>query len=287
MSFSQKQITVQFDLANGQFNGGGNTASISGLRVSAHIVTPGGATQSQMNLAIYGLPLSLMNQLSTVGTQYNKQYQNGVVVHAGDADSGMSVVFNGDIYTAFVDAQSMPQVCFRVQAMPGRFHAVKPATPISISGTADAAGMMSNLASQMGFGFENAGVTAKLSNPYYGGTAWTQALAIARHAGFDMIIDRGTMAIIPPAKTRQGGAVLISPQTGMVGYPTFNQNNVVVKALFNPSVKYGGAIQVQSDLTPACGMWKVGRLEYDLECLVPHNKWFMVMEGIQIGATTP
>jgi hypothetical protein len=62
------------------------------------------------------------------------------------------------------------------------------------------------------------------------------------------------LAITPPGPARAGDPVLISPQTGMVGYPTFVSPNIVVKALFNPNVKYQGLIQVQSELTPACGI---------------------------------
>ncbi|MGA1801484.1 phage tail fiber protein [Rhizobium sp. HT1-10] len=100
-------------------------------------------------------------------------------------------------------------------------------------------------------------------------------------------INQTFMAIIPPDKPRQGRATLISPETGMVGYPAFNQNNVLVAAIFNPSLLYGGEIEVKSDLTPACGKWKVIRLEYELESLVPKGKWFMKIEAVQIGATTP
>lgn len=288
MSFSQKLITVQFDLANGSFGSGkNNTATVTGLRTSVHITNTGGASNSNMELAIYGLPLSMMNQLSTVGTQAYKMYHNSITVEAGDAISGMTLVFGGSIISAFVDAESMPNVCFRVMAAPGAFHAIKPVAPLSIKGSADVTGMMSGLAKQMGFGFENAGVNLKLANPYYAGTAWQQAVQIAKHAGVDMIVERNVMAIVPPDKTREGDAVLISAETGMVGYPAFNQANVLVRALFNPSVKYLGAIEVKSDLTPANGKWKVNRLEYELESLVPHGKWFMLMEGVMIGPTTP
>jgi hypothetical protein len=287
LAFTQKLINVQFNLANGSFGSGkNNTATIRGARVSCHIVNTGGASNSNMELAIYGLPLTVMNQLSTVGTQAYKMYKNSVTVEAGDA-SGMTLVFGGDIYSAFVDAQSMPNVCFRVMAAPGSFQAIKPATPLSIRGSADVAGMMKTLAGQMGFGFENAGVDLKLANPYYAGTAWKQAIAIAKHAGIDMIVDRNIMAIVPPAKTRSGEAVLISPQTGMMGYPAFNQANVLVRAYYSPSVKYLGAIEVKSDLTPANGKWKVNRLEYQLESMVPNGRWEMMMEAVQIGQTTP
>jgi len=285
MTFSQKFINVQFTLANGSFGKGkDNTATVSGYRVTAQILNAGGLTQSTCSLAIYGLPLDLMNQLSTVGNQANKIYKNSITVEAQEEGQQATMVFAGDIVTAWVDANAMPQVCFRVMAAPGRFYAMKPATPLSIQGGADASGLLSNIASQMGMSFENAGVKVRLSNPYFGGTLWTQALAIAKHGGFDLGIDRNTMVIVPPGKTREG-SYLISPDTGMVGYPTFNQAYVIVTALFDPALKYLGEVEIKSDLTAACGKWQVSRLEYQLESLVPGGKWFMTLNGTYIGPT--
>jgi hypothetical protein len=286
MAFSQKKITVEFDLANGQFAGGGNMAEVSGLRVSANIVTTGQGSGTA-EISIWGMPLSLMNQLSTVGTQFNQQTKNNIAVLAGDAETGQNLVYSGNIIYAYVDAQAMPDVCFRVSSSPGAFPAVKPIPPLSIQGSGDASQMMKSLAGQMGFSFEDAGVKVKLANPYYPGTAWTQALAIARDGGFNFGVDRGTMVITPPGKARAGDAVMISPQTGMVGYPMFEQAQVIVRALFNPAVKFMGLVQIQSDLTPACGTWQVTRLEYQLEAMMPHGKWFMLLACIPPVSEAP
>lgn len=284
--FTKKLIDVQFDLANGQFEGGGNTKTVSGLRVSCHIVNVGGGN-GQAEISIYGLPLSLMNQLSTVGTQYLKMYKNGISIRAGSVEEGMSVVWTGAIGTAFVDAQSMPEVAFRVLSTPGAFQAINPVKPLSVKGTADVSGLLGNLAKQMGFQYEDAGVTAKLANPYYAGTAWTQMVELARDAGVDIVIDRGTVVAVPPAKTRSGDAFQIIGGQNMRGYPMFQQAYVVVTALFDPALKPYGEIEIKSALTPANGKWKANRLEYDLESQVPHGNWFMTVEGVQIGATTP
>lgn len=284
MSFTEKKITVQFNLANGSFGSGkNNTATVTGLRCSANIDATGGVSSNTMRLAVYGLPLSLMNQLSTVGTQANARYFNNVTVEAGDDESGMTLVFGGTIFSAFVDAQGMPQVAFRVEAAPGPFQAVKPVPALSIKGSADAGGMMGNLAKQMGFAFENNGVQVKLSNPYFGGTAWTQAMAIARHGNFDLIYEPNKMVISPRGQPRQGDAILISPETGLVGYPMFNQNIVIVRCLFNPAVKQLSLVEVKSDLTPANGKWQVKSIFYELESQTPNGKWFQVLELIATG----
>lgn len=287
MAYTRKRIDVSFSMANGKFDGGGNTYTATGLRVSANINNCGGYQQSYMILSVYGLPLSVMNQLSTVGTQLNKIYNNSIVVMAGDDESGMKTVFAGSIYTALVDGNNMPQMCLRVIAHPGAYHSVNPVPPISIRGSADVAGMMSNLAKQMGLSFENAGVNVKLSNPYYGGTAWSQMLQIARDAGIEVIVDKGTMAIVSPSSYREGDTVLISPETGMVGYPSFNQANIIVRSLYNPAVKFHGLIEVRSSITPANGTWRVYRLEYNLESEMPNGAWFMDIEATTTGYTVP
>jgi hypothetical protein len=188
------------------------------------------------------------------------------------------------IYRGWVDAQQMPQVCYRLVAKPGGgYWAVKPVPPISKPGPQDVATMLQALAGQMGLQFENNGVKVKLTNPYYPGAPWSQALEIAKHANIDMTVDRGTMAIMPPGQPRSGDAVLISPQTGMVGYPMWDDQRVVVKTLFNPSVSQNGTIQIQSDITPACGKWRVYQIHYKLDCLMPRGEWFQIIEASTIG----
>lgn len=285
-SFTKKRINIRFDLTTGVFAGGGNKYEATGLRISVSIQNNGGLAQSKGEFAIYGLPLDVMNQLSTVGTQYNKEYKNGVAIEAGDDESGMTLIFAGVITSAFVDAQAMPQVNFHVTAISQTFYSVKPAEPLSIKGSADVSGMLSQIASAMGFAYEDAGVNVKLANPYYAGSLWQQALQIARHAGIDVVLDKNTLVAIPPDKSRQSDTVLISPETGLVGYPAFNQRAVVVAALFNPAVQYGANFEVRSELTPANGIWKINSLVYELESEMPQGNWFMILQGYLVGPET-
>lgn len=285
MTFSQKLINVQLNLANGSFGkNGDNTATITGHRVSFVGTYAGGFSQSQAAISIWGLPLSLMNQMSTVGNQLNQQNKNNVAVFAGESQDNMSVVFEGTIVNAFVDANNMPDVAFRIIAAPGPYHAVTPATPISIKGSADAASLVKQIAGKLGLGFENVGVNTKLANPYFAGSPWTQLQRIAKHCGFDWTIERGTLAIVKPGQSRKNSEIVISPQTGMVGYPAFNQATVIVRALFNPAVKHYADITVKSDLTSANGKWRVRQYDLELESMIPEGRWFMTLYGTPTNA---
>jgi hypothetical protein len=202
-----------------------------------------------------------MNQLTTLGTQlWQYQGKNTITVQAGTATTGLSVVFKGLIYNAYMDAQSMPQVCFRLEGTAcGGYDAVKPVAPVSFSGSKDVTEMLQQLAGQMGLQFENNGVSTKLMNPYYPGNAWTQALRIAKHAGVD------------------GGGTTVAPPK-MVGYPTFREAGLIVKSIWDPAYRTSQTITVQSSVTPACGTWLVNKLTHELDTLVPQGKWFTTME---------
>ena len=247
--------------------------------MSSTIIVNGSNYTGSIELSIYGLPLSLMNQLSTVGNQYWQQAQNSITLSAGEVGGQMSVVFQGQIFNAYVDAAAMPQVAFRLTCSPGGgFHAMKPVTPITFQGPKKASDMLSQLAGQMGFSFENNGVNTMLTNPYYPGGmgAWSQAWRIARHANADLWVERGVMAVAPAGTSRTNSPSTLAPPK-MVGYPAFKESGVIAKSYFDPAYSVGNKVQITSSITPACGSWQIIQIIYELDCFLPHGKWFCTL----------
>lgn len=284
MSFKKKLLTAEFSLAKGKFSGKGNAASLSGLRMSATIDVSGGISSGNMALSIYGLPLSMMNQMSTVGTQLEKMDQNKIKLLAGEEGGTQSLIFSGLIHNAYVDAEGMPQVCFRISAVPGGgYWAVAPADPVSKPGPQKVKPILEQLASQMGLTLEAKDIDVTLMNPYYGGSPWGQVQKIARHANLDIVAERGKLVVTKKGKKREGGPVEVSARTGMVGYPAFREATVIVTKLFDPSITCLSEIEIKSDLTPACGKWRVNHIIYELESQVPHGRWFQIMECTKSG----
>src|ERR1700722_20220567 len=111
---------------------------------------------------------------------------------------------------------------------------------------------MSGFARMMSLQFENNGVTGSLSNAYYSGSAKTQAQMCVDDAGISWNHgDLGILAIWPKFGSRGGAVPLISPQTGMVGYPTYSALGIDFQTLYNPSIGFGQKVQVQSSLEAA------------------------------------
>ena len=282
MAFTRKKIELTFQLNDGKSFAGtsSNVVTLSGLRVSATVVKSGGAGMTVAQLRVLGMSPSLMQQLSTYGAPIDFATQATVQVSAGDDATGMSIVSVGNITSAIADFEQAPEVSFTIAAHTGLIDAIKTAKPTSINGGADAAQIMSRLAQTMGYQFENNGVSVQLSCPYFAGTARMQAQECAEAGDFNWIIDNSTLAIWPKNGVRKGTLVVVSPQTGMVGFPKFMNQGVVVKTLYNPDIRYGSVIKVESSLQSACGLWGVTQMVYELESETPGGAWFMTMQAL-------
>jgi hypothetical protein len=296
MSFVKRRIEVTFTLANDPASNepktftesGTNTVTVKGLRVSATIVKAGGPAMATMQMQIYGLTLSLMNQLSTLGVVIQLVPRNVVTVTAGDDETGLATVFVGNITEAWADFQSAPDVPFHVNAHTLSAAAVIPASPSSFAGSTDVTTIMSGLATQMGLSFENNGVTATLANPYFYGSARDQALACVRAAGISWNGgDNGVLAIWPRNGARGGAVPLVSPQTGMIGYPSFTAYGIALKTVFHRSIGFGAKIRVESSLKPACRTWAVYDLGHRLESLVIGGAWESIIKAYDPNFPAP
>lgn len=280
-SYVQRAINATITLGQGTFGtSGSNTVKLSGLRVICTIEKAGMPSFDRAEIRIYGMTQDVMNQLSTLGIPLPMvRPNNTILIEAGDAVNGMSTVFNGAIGNAWQDLDGAPEVFFQVVCWTGRDQKMQPAQSTSVSGQADVASIMGSLAKQMGFAFENNNVSVQLASSYFPGSLMDQAHALARAAGIEMYVDSGTspptLAIWPRNQTRAGTVPLISPATGLVGYPKFRDQGMNFRTIFNPAIKLGGTIQMQSSIQPACGTWYVvGPYVYNLAAQMPGGAWF-------------
>ncbi len=284
MSLVRRHITVRFQLGTGSFGEtGSDTIEITGLRASASIVKAGGVSMSQLDLRVFGMSLDVMNKLTILGKPLVDGRNNKVTVMAGDEEAGMAVVFVGTISEAWIDTRNVPEVSFIVTAFTGIIDALTPIPATSFTGSVDVALVVSGLAQQGGYAFENSGVTAQIANPYLAGTMLDQLQQVARAGNFNCIIDDETIAIWPAGGARDALVPLLSPETGLIGYPMRTENGISLATLFNPSITFGAQVQVESALTPANGGWTVFSVTHDLESETVNGKWFTRMECSILG----
>lgn len=291
-SFTEKLLTVTFTLGTDQqsqqqrtFTGTGKSSlSLSGLRAHARISRAGAPVKGELDLQVWGMTLSQMNDLITQAQIAQPLTgPNFVTVEAGDAEGGQSLVWSDAILNGWIDLKQ-PEVSFRVTSMGGQLPAMTPAPGLSYPGSVAIASVMSTLAQRMNLTFENHGVNGSLRQPHFFGTAYEQARQCAEEGGFNMTVDNGVLAIWPAGGARNPSVtVALSPDTGMIGYPTFNPVGITVKTVYNKDITFGGQIQVTSQIAQACGVWSVQRIDHDLSSLLPRGPWESEILATKLG----
>ena len=267
---------------------------MTGLRIAAQIELATLPNTGPAHIRVYGLSLSHMNQLSSAGLVY-KAAKNSIVLTAGDDQSGMATVFKGNIIEAYPDFSEAPEVFLAIFATPNNLIQLKPVKPNSFPGATSASVILGQLAQQAGLQLENNGVNTMLASPYLPGTVWQQINTIVRAADCFAHVDanNSTLAIWPKngSRSQTGDTFTISPENGMISYPTFQEVNMTVRTLFDPvlaTAQPGKVINVKSQLTAANGSWTISKIDLNLESQEPGGPWEMSIlatNGKQGGGT--
>lgn len=290
MSFVQRKINISISLGEGNFGTTGfNTVKLTGLRVRAQVQRYGAPGLNTAQVQIFGMSLATMNQLSTLGKPSQTFRRNNILIEAGDTTDGMSIVFQGAIDKALVNANSMPQVSLDMSCILGEPNGFQPALPTSYQTSANAADIIGTLAKKLGYTLENNSVSVMLANPYLDGTVRNQIQKVVESANIYCYFDdlKKVVAIWPYDGRRQGSAVDVSPSTGMVGYPSYSDKYIQFRVLYTPNITFGGAVNLKSDLTGASGTWTVNLLHHTLESEIPGGAWFSEVEGYRFGDPEP
>ena len=279
-SFTQKALRASLILPQGTFPGtGSNTLVLTGFRMSAHLTQAGNWT-NLCDMQIWGMKQADMNAVTVLfgqGGMITAINARALLVLESNDGSGWLQVFEGQFQQAQADYRAMPDVCLTLQATTGAGQQYLTASPTSFNGATDVASTASQLASQMGFTFENNGVTGTLNSPYLAGTAMDQFRQLHEAAGFDYYFDAKSKLIICPAnqgRQNQQGSVILNKSSGLIGYPTIGQYGIEVDCLFQPAIELGASITLQNSQVPGCdGTWFPYSMVHELETQKPGGKW--------------
>jgi len=278
-SFVKRSLKFSFSLTgNAVFEGSGtNVLTLEGLRATATLRSAGAAFAPSASLQIFGMSQSDMNALTFLAFDPRGLNRNTVRVEADGR-----VAFVGQIIQAGPEYGAMPDVYLQVEALTGYIEQISPADVCSINGTASIVDVMQRLADAYGVKLENNGVTGTTSCTYLPSSLGEQLRTYAEHANIDLYRDADVIAITPKGQPRKVQLVNLTPTTGLIGYPTIDARGIQVRCLYNPGLRFGGSMHVESDSTgvldrlfprKANGDWWIYALDHYLQSETPGGAW--------------
>ena len=277
-SFVQRRLRFDFTLQTGSFNeNGADTVSIVDIKSSVNIEQVGGYQASICTLELFGLSKKLMDRLTVNNRLTNSISKNTVAVWAGTDDTDMTVIFRGDIFSAYADFSNAPNVPFIVNCQIGFVDVVKPAAPLYFKGAVDIAVIAKSIAASLGCELDDSyGVKGVLNDAYYEDTNGKKLKKFQQDAGIDVYYTPPTLAIMPKGIARNTGLIpIISDQTGLVDYPMMDMNgSIIITVLYNPKIFHGCIIDLHTSYPNCTGQFFVLSMFHDLTSQTPNGAWF-------------
>lgn len=274
-SFTEKQLVVSITLD-------GEKMSFPGFATTVHIQKQGAPELPKANIQLFGLSEDKLAQLTLLSFDGLSLRPNRVEVMAGDA-AGMSLCFEGEITNSAPDFNAAPSPVLNIEAITAAYPKLLPQSPVSVTGSQSVESLMETFAADAGLTFRNEGVSTSLSNCTINGDPITKMQWVADTIGADLIIDDSEVVLVPTSGTR--GQLLtvtaINPETGQIGYPSFDSMGIRCSCLFRPDLMVAGYCRIESSLPRASGVWKIYSVTHELTANLPSGgPWMSTIAGI-------
>lgn len=288
-SFTEKRLRAKLILAgaNQVFPGtNSNVLELTNMRMSARVEAVA-RLSTQCELRIFGMLQADMNALTVAWANPPVVLDHVLILEANNTGrgDGWVQVFKGTMIEAQPDYRSAPDVSFNVTAVTGYFQKINPATPTSYPEQVDIGVAASDIVERMGapWVYVDGGADGVLTNPYFWGTLWDQLAQACGAANADFYVQGDEVLVVPAGQPRSSApAVILSPDSGLVGYPMFERAGLNVTALFDPAFLCGTALDIKSSVPNASGRWYPYHLSHNLESRVPNGTWLSQLQCLRV-----
>ncbi len=251
------------------------TIKLHSIAIEANVSIFGLPDKTRANIKLYGLSLSLMEELSALNIEQNYIANHRVTLYAGDSLDNMQIVFIGELTKAFANFNEIPDVCFEIEAMTGYYPSLLASIPLSYKGEIEASIILAALASSIGYSFENKAFSSSIRNPILSGSVFEKALKIAKHTNAELLCEKCKFTLMPKSTAISNNYTTISDKNGLVAYPMFDNEGLSFTALFNANFQLNGLVEIESIVPKASGFWRIISLQHILSSNNEKNlSWF-------------
>lgn len=279
IDFARRRIVLTFNVF--RRDGTQETIDIDGAyRIRATVSNAGLSSGREIDLAIEGMTLNIMNRLSFIagyaaddGSKIIGISRSSVRMYAGIAGQALATIFDGQIVEAYIDYTAAPEVTFRVHAQDLNQYSQTVNDQVGYREAMPPAAILSDLCVRNGLKFFDHGgwgSNDRIKVNYLNGDLLTQLKRIVHSvkgevtlepAGgidFDGKISTGIPVLHAWGRyaTRGEGVTpdsipVISAENGMIGYPRYSSIGCRIVTIFRPELTFYGLVKLESRYLPA------------------------------------
>lgn len=252
------------------------------------VVSQGGKQYGNAKVQVFGLPLDQMNQIARLWLE---------TLTPSSTDTLSVDVWDGQVYVPFfkgaiswsaVNAARMPQVALEIEANDAMAAMLTPASPYSQEGPISLKDVLTTILEPAGFVLEYS-ENAPDFQPVrvrVAGTPLEQAAAVMNaYPELTWYINLQRFIVRPVNGPLGGDPIEINKTTGMVGYPVYSTTGITVATIFNPKVRPGLALDVQTEFDFVNRTkWVASVLQHTLEPNTPGGAWLTQIAAQSYGS---
>lgn len=257
---------------------GNNRLSSDDLRVQTILQYGAGNITPTATISIYGLTIDTMNPLLRVNWNTMGAILNTIRVEAGEqGDKTLSLAYEGNITFARIDTSNAPTMCLQIESQMAMVESLTIRDPKTYDQGQDAAEIIKQIASDMGYQFENNGATHIIAEAVtLNGSLLSRIQKLCADCDFDLYAEQRSISICARGVSRNIKIPIITRDTGLKGYPSPDIRGISFRCLYSPLVRFGGIVRIADSLIGVCnGDWRVYGLVATLESNVGQGRWEM------------
>lgn len=217
--------------------------------------------QGQCTIDIANLSKETRHYLLKEGSPFNvNRTRKRVILEVGRESYGTSVIYTGDIYRV---TQGQPtDIVTTIKCITGGFEKGE-IVQRSGRGIERLSSLARRIADDNGLGLNFLADDKNISNYSFTGPAVGQVDQLNDMTDADVFVDAGTLVVKPKSQALPGAIKLVSIDSGMVGIPERTEQGVKVSFFFDPSVKLGSQIRIETEQNPELeGDYQIYKLAY-------------------------
>ena len=265
-AFDQRLVSVTLTLLSGTF-------TFQNLAIFARGRMFANAQAGQCELAIYNMTKEQRNQVLTQASPLNLGRINtpngqyvpvNMTLNVGRESYGAFTLFQGNVIACGVSQP--PDIGVTLRGMTSNYLASVVAG-LNQSSVVLLSVIVKGIAASLKIPYEFTATDRQIDNYSFNGGSLNQVQKLNMIGGILAYIDpRSNILIVHDSdKSRPGGSILVSANTGMVGIPQVTEVGVLVKVMLAPSYQLGGQIEVVSEINPAAnGTYFIYKINFDV-----------------------